>query len=145
MSQSASSSAMLDAEVCGRALASRDPRFDGIFFVGISTTMISPAGRSASAWIRHYAVPHGADGESEQVGREQPRAGGLAPQLVTAISPATLSPGDRRGLRGLQRTGRSFRSYPAVGTGAVVRHQTFVRLAGLISTVNLSDNGGETS
>jgi AraC family transcriptional regulator, regulatory protein of adaptative response / DNA-3-methyladenine glycosylase II len=31
---------MLDADVCGRALASRDPRFDGVFFVGIRTTMI---------------------------------------------------------------------------------------------------------
>jgi AraC family transcriptional regulator of adaptative response / DNA-3-methyladenine glycosylase II len=31
---------MLDAAVCGRALASRDPRFDGVFFVGIRTTMI---------------------------------------------------------------------------------------------------------
>jgi AraC family transcriptional regulator of adaptative response / DNA-3-methyladenine glycosylase II len=31
---------MLDADVCGRALASRDPRFDGLFFVGISTTRI---------------------------------------------------------------------------------------------------------
>ncbi len=31
---------MLDADVCGRALAARDARFDGVFFVGISTTMI---------------------------------------------------------------------------------------------------------
>jgi AraC family transcriptional regulator, regulatory protein of adaptative response / DNA-3-methyladenine glycosylase II len=31
---------MLDAESCARALASRDPRFDGVFFVGISSTMI---------------------------------------------------------------------------------------------------------
>jgi AraC family transcriptional regulator of adaptative response / DNA-3-methyladenine glycosylase II len=31
---------MLDAESCARALASRDPRFDGVFFVGISTTRI---------------------------------------------------------------------------------------------------------
>ncbi len=31
---------MLDADICGRALASRDPRFDGVFFVGIRTTMI---------------------------------------------------------------------------------------------------------
>ena len=30
----------LDADVCGRALASRDARFDGVFFVGIRTTMI---------------------------------------------------------------------------------------------------------
>jgi AraC family transcriptional regulator of adaptative response / DNA-3-methyladenine glycosylase II len=31
---------MLDAESCAQALASRDPRFDGVFFVGISSTMI---------------------------------------------------------------------------------------------------------
>lgn len=31
---------MLDPESCARALASRDPRFDGVFFVGISSTMI---------------------------------------------------------------------------------------------------------
>jgi AraC family transcriptional regulator of adaptative response / DNA-3-methyladenine glycosylase II len=31
---------MLDAQSCARALASRDPRFDGVFFVGISSTMI---------------------------------------------------------------------------------------------------------
>jgi len=31
---------MLDARSCARALASRDPRFDGVFFVGISTTRI---------------------------------------------------------------------------------------------------------
>ncbi|MGH7526676.1 MAG: Ada metal-binding domain-containing protein, partial [Gemmatimonadales bacterium] len=31
---------MLDAEVCDRALESRDARFDGVFFVGIRTTMI---------------------------------------------------------------------------------------------------------
>jgi AraC family transcriptional regulator of adaptative response / DNA-3-methyladenine glycosylase II len=30
----------LDATVCARALESRDPRFDGVFFVGIRTTMI---------------------------------------------------------------------------------------------------------
>jgi AraC family transcriptional regulator of adaptative response / DNA-3-methyladenine glycosylase II len=31
---------MLDGDICGRALASRDARFDGVFFVGIRTTMI---------------------------------------------------------------------------------------------------------
>ncbi|MDQ2670078.1 MAG: helix-turn-helix domain-containing protein [Gemmatimonadota bacterium] len=31
---------MLDPAICARALESRDPRFDGVFFVGISTTMI---------------------------------------------------------------------------------------------------------
>ena len=31
---------MLNAESCAQALASRDPRFDGVFFVGISSTMI---------------------------------------------------------------------------------------------------------
>ncbi len=31
---------MLDPESCAQALASRDPRFDGVFFVGISSTMI---------------------------------------------------------------------------------------------------------
>jgi AraC family transcriptional regulator of adaptative response / DNA-3-methyladenine glycosylase II len=31
---------MLDADVCDRALAARDARFDGVFFVGIRTTMI---------------------------------------------------------------------------------------------------------
>lgn len=30
----------LDADICDRALASRDARFDGVFFVGIRTTMI---------------------------------------------------------------------------------------------------------
>ncbi len=30
----------LDADVCDRALAARDARFDGVFFVGIRTTMI---------------------------------------------------------------------------------------------------------
>ena len=30
----------LDPEACSRAIASRDPRFDGVFFVGISTTGI---------------------------------------------------------------------------------------------------------
>ena len=37
---SASHPPMLDAESCAQALASRDPRFDGVFFVGISSTMI---------------------------------------------------------------------------------------------------------
>ena len=31
---------MLDAEACSRAVSSRDPRFDGVFFVGITTTGI---------------------------------------------------------------------------------------------------------
>ncbi|MBA3672209.1 MAG: adenosine deaminase, partial [Gemmatimonadaceae bacterium] len=31
---------MLDADSCVRALASRDARFDGVFFVGIISTMI---------------------------------------------------------------------------------------------------------
>ena len=31
---------MLDAEACSRAVSSRDPRFDGVFFVGITTTRI---------------------------------------------------------------------------------------------------------
>src|SRR5438105_4773172 len=31
---------MLDADVCARALGARDPRFDGVFFVGITTTRI---------------------------------------------------------------------------------------------------------
>jgi AraC family transcriptional regulator of adaptative response / DNA-3-methyladenine glycosylase II len=31
---------MLDADICDRALESRDARFDGVFFVGIRTTMI---------------------------------------------------------------------------------------------------------
>jgi AraC family transcriptional regulator, regulatory protein of adaptative response / DNA-3-methyladenine glycosylase II len=31
---------MLDAAACSRAVVSRDPRFDGVFFVGISTTRI---------------------------------------------------------------------------------------------------------
>jgi AraC family transcriptional regulator, regulatory protein of adaptative response / DNA-3-methyladenine glycosylase II len=31
---------MLDADACSRATISRDPRFDGVFFVGISTTGI---------------------------------------------------------------------------------------------------------
>ena len=31
---------MLDAEACSRAVSSRDPRFDGMFFVGITTTGI---------------------------------------------------------------------------------------------------------
>src|SRR4051812_8040532 len=30
----------LDPEACSRAVVSRDPRFDGVFFVGISTTGI---------------------------------------------------------------------------------------------------------
>ncbi|HEV2086391.1 MAG TPA: Ada metal-binding domain-containing protein, partial [Gemmatimonadales bacterium] len=30
----------LDPDACSRAIASRDPRFDGVFFVGISTTGI---------------------------------------------------------------------------------------------------------
>jgi AraC family transcriptional regulator of adaptative response / DNA-3-methyladenine glycosylase II len=30
----------LDRDACSRAIASRDPRFDGVFFVGISTTRI---------------------------------------------------------------------------------------------------------
>jgi AraC family transcriptional regulator of adaptative response / DNA-3-methyladenine glycosylase II len=30
----------MDADACGRAIASRDPRFDGVFFVGITTTRI---------------------------------------------------------------------------------------------------------
>jgi AraC family transcriptional regulator of adaptative response / DNA-3-methyladenine glycosylase II len=29
---------MLDAEICARALGARDPRFDGLFFVGITST-----------------------------------------------------------------------------------------------------------
>ncbi|HUF35071.1 MAG TPA: AlkA N-terminal domain-containing protein [Gemmatimonadales bacterium] len=33
-------SAMLDHAACSRAVVSRDPRFDGVFFVGISTTRI---------------------------------------------------------------------------------------------------------
>jgi AraC family transcriptional regulator, regulatory protein of adaptative response / DNA-3-methyladenine glycosylase II len=40
MPQSTTRRLDLDADVCGRALASRDPRFDGVFFVGIRTTMI---------------------------------------------------------------------------------------------------------
>jgi AraC family transcriptional regulator of adaptative response / DNA-3-methyladenine glycosylase II len=40
MADSSTRRSMLDADVCGRALASRDPRFDGVFFVGIRTTMI---------------------------------------------------------------------------------------------------------
>lgn len=32
--------ALLDSAACSRAVASRDPRFDGVFFVGISTTRI---------------------------------------------------------------------------------------------------------
>ena len=31
---------MLDADACSRAVSSRDPRFDGVFFVGITTTRI---------------------------------------------------------------------------------------------------------
>ena len=31
---------MLDRDACSRAVTSRDPRFDGVFFVGISTTRI---------------------------------------------------------------------------------------------------------
>ncbi len=31
---------MLDRDACSRAVVSRDPRFDGVFFVGISTTRI---------------------------------------------------------------------------------------------------------
>ena len=31
---------MLDHDACSRAVVSRDPRFDGVFFVGISTTRI---------------------------------------------------------------------------------------------------------
>jgi AraC family transcriptional regulator, regulatory protein of adaptative response / DNA-3-methyladenine glycosylase II len=31
---------MLDPEACSRAVSSRDPRFDGVFFVGITTTRI---------------------------------------------------------------------------------------------------------
>ena len=31
---------MLDPDACSRAVVSRDPRFDGVFFVGISTTRI---------------------------------------------------------------------------------------------------------
>lgn len=31
---------MLEADVCARALSARDPRFDGIFFVGITTTKV---------------------------------------------------------------------------------------------------------
>src|SRR5436309_8276871 len=30
----------LDPEVCYRALTARDPRFDGLFFVGVTTTRI---------------------------------------------------------------------------------------------------------
>jgi AraC family transcriptional regulator of adaptative response / DNA-3-methyladenine glycosylase II len=40
MTDTATPAPMLDAESCARALASRDPRFDGVFFVGISSTMI---------------------------------------------------------------------------------------------------------
>src|SRR5262245_23504465 len=31
---------MLDADICTRALGARDPRFDGLFFVGITSTHI---------------------------------------------------------------------------------------------------------
>ena len=31
---------LIDDETCYRALAARDPRFDGVFFVGITTTRI---------------------------------------------------------------------------------------------------------
>ena len=31
---------MLNPEACSRAVSSRDPRFDGVFFVGITTTRI---------------------------------------------------------------------------------------------------------
>ena len=31
---------MLNPEACSRAVSSRDPRFDGVFFVGITTTGI---------------------------------------------------------------------------------------------------------
>lgn len=36
----AAAPAALDAAVCARALEARDPRFDGVFYVGIRTTMI---------------------------------------------------------------------------------------------------------
>ncbi len=39
-SRDASREAMLDADVCYRALVAKDRRFDGLFFVGISTTGI---------------------------------------------------------------------------------------------------------
>jgi AraC family transcriptional regulator of adaptative response / DNA-3-methyladenine glycosylase II len=40
MPDSAAPPTMLDAGVCSRALAARDARFDGVFFVGISSTRI---------------------------------------------------------------------------------------------------------
>lgn len=40
MSSAAVPSPLLDPAACSRAVTSRDPRFDGVFFVGISTTRI---------------------------------------------------------------------------------------------------------
>ena len=40
MAPAARSTRMLDPDACSRAVVARDPRFDGVFFVGISTTRI---------------------------------------------------------------------------------------------------------
>ena len=40
MAPAARATRMLDPDACSRAVVARDPRFDGVFFVGISTTRI---------------------------------------------------------------------------------------------------------
>src|SRR5499426_511808 len=58
---------MLDAEVCARALGARDARFDGLFFVGITSTgvycrPVCPARVSYPDRRRFFESPAAAEG-----------------------------------------------------------------------------------
>ena len=58
---------MLDADICARALGARDPRFDGLFFVGITSTRVycrpvCPARVSYPDRRRFFESPAAAEG-----------------------------------------------------------------------------------
>jgi len=83
---------MLNPEACSRAVSSRDPRFDGVFFVGITTTRgtcSKPVRGTISCSLGDFAKDD-TSGSALTV-KLTVKAGSNITDLVTAYSTADLN------------------------------------------------------